>query len=214
MRTILSTKRCVLASLIEEDYGAVMELYRNPKVRQYLGGAISAEQVQERFAAVQIHSEYLALSIHIRESREFAGLITIAPHHDGEDTEISFQLLPNFWGKGYATEACSAVLGHAFTALGMNWIVAETQAVNDQARALLARLGMNQIGEIERFGSQNIIYAITNQQGRRHFRNPASPRLEPALPIDPMLAASPRVVRRLDPSSRIRARQKSPADPV
>lgn len=166
MRTILSTKRCVLASLTEEDFSAVARLYVDPVVRKHLGGVITAEQLEAKFAAIRLHPEYFALSIHIRETNKFAGLITLAPHQDGEDTEISFQLFPDFWGQGLATETVGAVLEYAFSTLGINWLIAETQSTNTRSRALLERLGMMQIGQLDRFGAEQVVYALTNKKSR------------------------------------------------
>ena len=170
MRTILSTERCILASLTEEDFSAVAKLYVDPEVRKYLGGAISAEQLEAKFAAIRLHPEYFALSIHERETNRFVGLITLAPHQDGEDTEISFQLLPRFWGQGLATETVGAVLDYAFQTLGINWLIAETQSSNARSRALLERLGMMQIGQLVRHGSDQVVYALTHKKSRAAAR--------------------------------------------
>ena len=166
MRTILSTDRCVLASLTEEDFTAVAQLYVDPEVRKYLGGAITSEQIEARFTAIRMNPEYFALSIHIRDTNAFAGLITLAPHQDGEDTEISIQLMPKYWGQGLATETLRKVLDYAFNTLGINWLIAETQSVNDQSRALVERVGMEQIGELTRFGTKQVVYAMTYKKSK------------------------------------------------
>jgi RimJ/RimL family protein N-acetyltransferase len=59
----------------------------------------------------------------------------------GDTAEIGFSLAPDMQSRGYATEACLAVLELLF-ARGVRKIVAVVDARNDSAIALLERLGM------------------------------------------------------------------------
>ncbi len=71
---------------------------------------------------------------------------------------MSYELLPEYWGKGYATEAVEAALGYAFVDLGLERVVAETQAANERSCRLLERLGMKAERKLERFGAKQVIY--------------------------------------------------------
>ena len=86
------------------------------------------------------------------------GIITLAPHHDGEDTEVSYLLLPEWWGQGYATEAVQAILDHGLANLGLSRIIAETQTANAVSVRLLKRVGMTFERNVERFGAEQSIY--------------------------------------------------------
>ena len=57
-----------------------------------------------------------------------------------EDVDIGFALLPEFWSKGYAFEAASAVLAHA-RAQGFTRVLAITSQDNVPSIGLLAKLG-------------------------------------------------------------------------
>ncbi len=87
-------------------------------------------------------------------------MISLDPHHDGEATEISFQILPEFWGEGFGTEAVRTVIRHAFDEKGLDRLLAETQAANTASRRLLTRLGMEEAGRVMRFGAEQIIYSL------------------------------------------------------
>jgi ribosomal-protein-alanine N-acetyltransferase len=50
-------------------------------------------------------------------------------------------------GQGYATEACRAVLGHAFDGLQAQSVVSGTAAANRPSCRLLERLGFQKTGE-------------------------------------------------------------------
>jgi RimJ/RimL family protein N-acetyltransferase len=56
--------------------------------------------------------------------------------------EIGWRLARAHWGRGYATEAARAALGHAFGPLGLGEVVAFTVPANVPSRAVMTRLGM------------------------------------------------------------------------
>jgi ribosomal-protein-alanine N-acetyltransferase len=66
-------------------------------------------------------------------------LSEIDRHH--RRAEVGFLFNRSYWGRGYATEAMGAVVGHAFGALGFERLWARFHAGNEASRRLLARLG-------------------------------------------------------------------------
>jgi RimJ/RimL family protein N-acetyltransferase len=58
--------------------------------------------------------------------------------------EIGWTLHPDFAAQGYMTEAASALLGVAFTTLGLHRVFAQLDARNDASVALCRRLGMRE----------------------------------------------------------------------
>jgi RimJ/RimL family protein N-acetyltransferase len=58
------------------------------------------------------------------------------------ECELYYKLGREFWGRGYATEACRRVIDLAFGELGMPRLVSCTDRENDRSVALLRRLGM------------------------------------------------------------------------
>jgi len=58
--------------------------------------------------------------------------------------EIGWTLHPDFFGRGYATEAARAILGLAFGELGLHRVHAELDPRNDASIALCLRLGMRE----------------------------------------------------------------------
>ena len=60
------------------------------------------------------------------------------------ELEVGFTLAPQHQGKGYGTEALTGLLRYAFESLGVRRVIAVTDALNQPAAALLARVGMRQ----------------------------------------------------------------------
>lgn len=61
--------------------------------------------------------------------------------------EIGYVVHPDFWGRGYATEALEAVLSHAFARMALHRVSAVTASENYPSRALLERLQFRLEGE-------------------------------------------------------------------
>ena len=67
------------------------------------------------------------------------------------DIEVGWHLHPDHWGNGYATEAASELLRHAFDDLGLPTVNAVAFAGNDASMAVMRRLGMTHRGSTDRW---------------------------------------------------------------
>jgi RimJ/RimL family protein N-acetyltransferase len=63
--------------------------------------------------------------------------------------EIGFRFAPEYWGKGYATEAAKAVLGYGFTTMGLNEIFSMSAIGNTRSFALMERIGLRYVKNFE-----------------------------------------------------------------
>ncbi len=72
----------------------------------------------------------------------------------GNELEISFTLLPVYWGRGYAHEAVEAVLGWVRAAFPNEPVLLCTQTANARALKLAARLGFRQVATLNEFGAE------------------------------------------------------------
>lgn len=158
----MQSARCVLAPPAAEDLNNVKLLYGDEQVRAYLGGTREAAEVEKAFADMLENPDGCWV-IRQQNDGEFIGTISLDPHHDGEALEISYQLLPEFWGRGYGTETVREVIRHAFRNLGQERLLAETQAANTASRRLLERLGMKEERRVKRFGEKQVIYSLSRE---------------------------------------------------
>jgi RimJ/RimL family protein N-acetyltransferase len=78
------------------------------------------------------------------------------------------------WGKGYATEAATGWLNHAFESLELPRVISITDPPNERSLAVMRRLGMvfDHEAEIEDDGVvfQAVVYSITGDQWRARAR--------------------------------------------
>jgi [ribosomal protein S5]-alanine N-acetyltransferase len=157
---MLQTNRCNLRAPRPEDREQFLTLNNNPDVRRYLGGLRSEAQINERFA-LYLNSTGSCWVVEQKSDRKFIGVVSLSPHHDRIDIEISYEFLPAYWGKGFAAEAVLRVLEYALDELRLLRVVAETQIANEKSIRLLERIGMRFERGVERFGAKQAIYVTT-----------------------------------------------------
>ncbi|MGY3715327.1 GNAT family N-acetyltransferase [Sutcliffiella cohnii] len=160
----MKTKRCYLTLVTLDDYTDVKSIYTNNKVRKYLGGAIKEEEFNFLFPSMVQKATHTWV-VREKKTEQFIGLITLDRHHNGIDTEVSYLLSPLHWGKGYAREVVKEVITYAFENLKLPKLVAETQTANEASCHLLERLGLNHEETVTRFGAEQRIYAIYQEEG-------------------------------------------------
>lgn len=80
--------------------------------------------------------------------------------------ELSYGLLPQFWGRGYAPEASAAVLGFGFASAGLDEIVALARADNTRSRRVLERLGLRLVRKTGDGHAGTVRYAVAAEAWR------------------------------------------------
>ena len=83
---------------------------------------------------------------------------------------MAWRLAHEHWGRGYATEAATGWLDHAFGTLGLPRVISITDPPNRRSLAVMRRLGMvfDHEAEVEDNGVtfQAVVYAITADRWR------------------------------------------------
>ncbi|RCG17709.1 GNAT family N-acetyltransferase [Streptomyces diacarni] len=69
-------------------------------------------------------------------------------------TELGHPFLPQAWGHGYATEACTAALDWFADALPGEAVVLRTQTANERSLRLAAKLGFTEVERHEEYGAE------------------------------------------------------------
>jgi ribosomal-protein-alanine N-acetyltransferase len=161
---MIVSQRCGLTRLVSEDLRDVALLYKEPLVRRYLGGVIDDEsQIEKKCKNMLRNSKekdvYYWCVRSIRDEK-FLGLVSLDRYYDGINLELSFEFLPQYWGKGYATEVVQRLIDYSFTELHLPRLVSETQTANCPSCRLLERVGMKEERRLIRFGAEQVRYSI------------------------------------------------------
>ena len=155
---LLSTANCKIDYLSCDDFSDVIYLFTNSNVRQYLGGVISCDEALEKLNK-WIHSttgKYFVVRDH---NGVFIAVISFSLY-ENNNIEVSYQFMPQFWGKGVAFEALLAVLDFCKIEFGFSEIYAETQSNNLRSCKLLEKIGFRHIRSVIRFDEEQSVYYL------------------------------------------------------
>jgi len=89
-------------------------------------------------------------AIELRDGGDLIGGATLLPLPPDDEYEMGWQLERARWGNGYATEAGLAIARWAF-GQGLEQVIALVRPANARAAATVRRLGMEWVGETEKY---------------------------------------------------------------
>lgn len=85
------------------------------------------------------------------EQRVIGGGILLYLPPGGQDLEMGWQLAPDAWGHGYATEAGHTLAHWALEYPGIDEVFAVVRPPNTRAAAAAKRIGMEWVGETDKY---------------------------------------------------------------
>lgn len=143
----LTTARLGFSVWREEDIDDALELWGNSQVTRFIGaeGGMSKEQVEKRLSVeIQTYNTYNIQywPMYFRETNQNVGCCGLRPY-DSENKifELGIHLRSEYWGEGFAMEACAAVIEYAFKTLKVNTLFAGHNPKNIASAKLLKKLG-------------------------------------------------------------------------
>ncbi|MEU5529918.1 GNAT family N-acetyltransferase [Micromonospora chersina] len=149
---LLETARLRLRRLTMDDVDDLVELDRDPEVMRFLtngrptpADTVRGEQLPRLLARYDRHPGLGRWAALDRRTGEFLGWLALDPSDDGSEGELGYRLRRAAWGRGLATEGSRALVRHAFDVVGVRRVWAETMAVNDRSRAVMARAGLRHV---------------------------------------------------------------------
>ena len=173
--TVLTTERLVLRRWRSDDLDPWAALNTDPEVVRHLGGAPLPRAESDAIAAwhnrVNDDEHIGLLAVERRADAAFLGMCGL--HHQetyADDVEVAWRLASQHWHQGYATEAATAWLDHAFGPLGLTRVISMTDRPNVASLAVMARLGLTfdhearVVDDGEEFDA--VVHAITADEWR------------------------------------------------
>ncbi|MFF3687927.1 GNAT family N-acetyltransferase [Streptomyces sp. NPDC002187] len=157
----LATTRLELRPVVSSDVPAIARLWTDAEVRRYLGGPVAEDVV--RLRGQRCVGATGVFSVVRRKDDCLLGLVLVEPDARDGRTEVSYQFLPEHWGRGYAREAVAAAVSWASAEVTSKvpGVVAVTQEANERSRQLLDALGGVLVGRFEEWGAPQVMYRFT-----------------------------------------------------
>ncbi|WP_440053509.1 GNAT family N-acetyltransferase [Pseudoalteromonas sp. T1lg65] len=152
----LKTARLTLSPIRESDNHAIFTLFSTPAVVEYydLEAFTELEQADKIIAFFKTrYQDKLGIrwAIRLQESDQLIGTCGFNSWNPQmKNAVIGYDLLPDFWGKGYTTEAIRRIIQAAFSgelACGaLNRIQGDTIPGNDASECVLKKVGFKEEG--------------------------------------------------------------------
>lgn len=178
-RVHLETARAVLRDYEHADLADFLSLKANPSVWRYSTEPprTDREAVAAELAAV-IESSTGAdagfrAAIDKASGRYLGEAGVLSVNSRDERCVIGYNLLPQYWGRGIATELTRALVDHAFIELGLHRVEALVMADNLASCRVLEKAGLLREGVLKDFARKDgsfrdvCYYGLTRQDYRR-----------------------------------------------
>ena len=125
----------------------MFNMYSNPAVHKYTGEHMlasmeeMAQKIEERSANYKKYG-YGRWATFLKEDGQFIGWAGLAYLPEFDEIDLGYRFLPQYWGKGYATETSKAILEYGFNKLGLKRIIAIAMKENTASIKVMEKVGM------------------------------------------------------------------------
>jgi [ribosomal protein S5]-alanine N-acetyltransferase len=148
---IFETKRLLVRCFTAIDHNDFFALHGDPVVMQYIRSAKTREEsdqfLQENISYSLNHPSLGRWAVNEKESGNFAGSFAIIPiPGDEEKIQLGYALLPEYWGRGFATELTAAGLDYFFAQTSLPEIYGITEMPNIASQKVLLKAGFQPAG--------------------------------------------------------------------
>ena len=160
MTYFIETKNLILRDFKDTDVANIYKLDSNEEVHKYLGGKPITTLKEAEDIVSYFHLQYKERGIGRfatieKSSGKFIGWAGLKLNLDEKEMlnghtnfiDIGYRFIPEFWGKGYATEASLASIEYGFKNLNYNIIYGAADIENIASNKVLQKIGLNFINE-------------------------------------------------------------------
>lgn len=187
MKLELKSDRLLIRPVEVNDLDLCLELFTDPDVLKYAGGAQTEEEIRGEMpnwikrggrdgcigiwcicdrTSGEKYGSVALLPIPVDEDDTDFSLVVPGTMPDGE-VEVGYFLKQSAWGRGYATEACIRVLQFAFQESPLQEVVATFEEENAASIRVLQKSGFVDRGRMKSYGEDSPIYRITRDEWLR-----------------------------------------------
>ncbi len=151
----LKTSRLLLREYVESDWPAVLAYQRDPRYLRFYAWNDRTEQDVREFVQKFIDAQReeprvkFSFAITLKANGQLIGNCNIRKRRPEERVaEIGYEIAPDYWGNGYATEAARAILAFGFDEMKLHRLTAWCIAENAASAHVLEKLGMQLEGQL------------------------------------------------------------------
>ncbi len=175
---MLKTHRLILRRFISSDYDALSDVLGCQAVmKSSIDGALNAGQItdwlDDQFSSYQSNDGIEVLAVVNEELQTligYCGLFNLANTDVQREIEIGYRFMQKCWGKGYATEAATAVRDYAFITLNLPRLIALIEPANTRSIRVAEKIGMQYEKDImlENYDYPDYLYSMPNPNSAKN----------------------------------------------
>lgn len=153
----LSTARLILRALRQDDLGDLYAYASDPEIDRYTpwthySSVAEAQSDLNDFIAEYDQNGLGAWGIEVVDEHRLIGIISFSPPHPHHRrTEMGFTIARTHWGRGFATEAATAVIAFGFDTLQLLRVEAVCLPENLASARALMKAGMRYEGLLRNY---------------------------------------------------------------
>ncbi len=167
-KEMFESERIHYKKLCNSDFDFFNHLYSNEKVMQYTyaDAFTSDEKAYAKFQrCLQLQEQEETEVSYIAESKDTGDKIGITNFElyvnriEGSICEIGYFILPEYWGRGYASEMSQAITTFLFEQYHAQKVLASCHADNLASQKVMRKLGMSMEGNFRKSRYKNGTWA-------------------------------------------------------
>jgi ribosomal-protein-alanine N-acetyltransferase len=159
------TVRLLLCRMREDDRDDLCRMHSDPRVMATLGGVRDDRQTDEFLHGACAHWERYGFgfwTVRDLATGRFAGRggLLHTAIVGGDDVEVAYAFLPEFWGRGLATELAHESVRAAFEELGLAEVVCFALPANRASRRVMEKVGFRYERDVMYHGQPHVFYRL------------------------------------------------------
>ena len=162
MDVVLDTDRLLLRRFDEGDVDVLYELCSRPEIIRYAQSVplASLEEARAMLHSAPLHDYatrgYGRLACVWKDTGAVVGFSGVKHVASLDEDELGYRFLPEYWGRGLATEAGAAVVDYARSTLGLGRLVALIHPDNVGSARVVGKLGFTLERQVDYAGLPGI----------------------------------------------------------
>ena len=146
--SIFETERLILRRMTADDAEFICKLVNEPSFLRFIGDkgvrneADAVQYIQNGPVANYQRFGFGQYVVELKDERVPIGMCGLTMKDALPAPDVGFAFLPEYWSKGYALEAASAVMTYSRNVLGLRKLVAVTLPDNESSIKLLEKIGL------------------------------------------------------------------------
>ena len=149
---MIETSRLILRQWTENDIAPFAAINRNEQVMEYFPHRLSYDETCDFYRRITdefADSGFGLYAVELKETKEFIGYVGFHRFNFeacfSPGTEIGWRISPEYWNRGYATEAAKACLNYARHENLFDRLYSFTAVCNRRSERVMQKIGMKYV---------------------------------------------------------------------